>query len=225
MRKKKNKAFKQSFLSPQTLWVPKFTMMILLINTVIAFGYANSQSITLDQNKASLRKVLIDISTQSGYAFIYEDKDIEAVNSVSIEIKNANINRTLKTLFSNQPLYYSIQGKSIAIMRDNSSLKNQLKAEDPSWVQQSTITGRVVNKEGVLLSGVSVIIKGTDKGTSTDEEGRFSIDGVSETDVLVFSYIGFETQELPVGDQNNISVELEVSSSDLEEVVVVGYGT
>lgn len=225
MRKKKNKAFKQSFLSRKTLWVPKFTMMILLINTVIAFGYANSQSITLDKNKASLRKVLIDISTQSGYAFIYEDKDIAAVKSVSIKIKDANIDETLKTLFSNQSLHYSIQGKSIAIMRDNSSLRNQLKEESSYLVQQNTITGQVVDKEGLPLSGVSVIIKGTDKGASTDEEGRFSIDGVSETDILVFSYIGFETQELPVGDQNNISVELEASSSDLEEVVVVGYGT
>lgn len=91
--------------------------------------------------------------------------------------------------------------------------------------QTKVITGKVIAADDKQpLTGVSVIIKGTKQGTQTDEAGSFSIKA-SETDVLVFTFIGFTTYEIPVGTKTNFTVSLRPESSKLDEVVIVGYGT
>jgi len=90
--------------------------------------------------------------------------------------------------------------------------------------QTKTITGTVSDNTGPM-PGVNVLIKGTTNGVVTDFDGMFNIDGVSNTDVLIFSYIGFVTQEVPVGAQNVINIVLQEDTQALDEVIVVGYGT
>lgn len=90
---------------------------------------------------------------------------------------------------------------------------------------QKTVTGIVKDDGGVPLPGVSVIIKGTTNGTATGIDGDFSLSNVSESTVLVFSFIGFEAQEVAVGSQSTINVSMVASSIGLEEIVTVGYGT
>jgi iron complex outermembrane receptor protein len=91
---------------------------------------------------------------------------------------------------------------------------------------QKTITGTVTEaSSGSPLPGVGVIIKGTTLGTATDFDGNYTLANVNEGDVLVFSYIGFTTQEVTVGAQSTINVALSESAEALEEVVVIGYGT
>jgi len=92
--------------------------------------------------------------------------------------------------------------------------------------QQRAISGRVTDSKDVPLPGINVILKGTTNGTSTDADGRYTLSGVPENGVLVFSLIGFVTQEIPVsGKGQSINVSLIEKATDLEEVVVVGYGT
>lgn len=90
--------------------------------------------------------------------------------------------------------------------------------------QNKIITGNVKAEDGIPLPGVSVLVKGTSNGTMTDFDGHFSLQAKS-SNTLVFSYMGMETQEIPVGDQNVVNVTLRTSETTLEEVVVVGYGT
>ncbi len=87
------------------------------------------------------------------------------------------------------------------------------------------ISGNVTDASGEPLIGVNIQVKGTNLGTATDLEGRFTLEGVENDAVLVFSYIGFHTQEVPVDGRTTISVTLQEDSETLEEVVVVGYGT
>ncbi len=94
-----------------------------------------------------------------------------------------------------------------------------------TFAQEKTITGTVVDEEGLPLPGVNVIVEGTMKGAQTNFDGNYSINNVQSTDVLVFSYVGFTTQEIPVGNKTRIDVTLNVDAAALEEVVVVGYGT
>ena len=91
--------------------------------------------------------------------------------------------------------------------------------------ENKSISGRVTDSSGVPLPGVSVIIKGTSKGTITDMDGNFSLTGVQPADVLVFSFIGMRPVELAVGGQNILNVTMEEESVGIEEVVAVGYGT
>src|SRR5690606_1186320 len=93
------------------------------------------------------------------------------------------------------------------------------------WAQQGrTISGDVSNEQQEPLQGVKVQVKGSDKATSTDDGGRFTLE-VGTEDVLVFTYIGYETTERSVGQQTQLNVVMTESISELDEVVVVGYGT
>lgn len=95
---------------------------------------------------------------------------------------------------------------------------------DLNVIPQSTITGMVVDESGVGLAGASVLEKGTTNGTQTDFDGNYTLN-VSQGATLVFSYIGFGTQEIVVGDSNTVDVVLQEDAAFLEEVVVIGYGT
>lgn len=92
---------------------------------------------------------------------------------------------------------------------------------------QISISGKVVDAGGLELPGVNVMVKGTTIGTLTDGDGRFTIPDVpgSSNAVLVFSYVGFQTQEIKVGNTKNLTVKLQEDNMALDEVVVVGYGT
>ncbi|GAP42275.1 hypothetical protein TBC1_11404 [Lentimicrobium saccharophilum] len=94
-----------------------------------------------------------------------------------------------------------------------------------AMAQQVRVSGQVKNaSNGETLPGVTVVVKGTTSGTSTDIEGRFSIE-VPSTATLIFSFVGMETQEIPVQGRTTINVSLNSSASMLDEVVVVGYGS
>src|SRR5690349_18590204 len=89
---------------------------------------------------------------------------------------------------------------------------------------QSTVTGKVTDENGSGMPGVNVLVKGTATGTSTDANGAYSLTA-SESDVLVFSFIGYTTEEISVGTRTTIDIALTASIESLSEVVVVGYGT
>ena len=92
------------------------------------------------------------------------------------------------------------------------------------FAQEKTVTGTVVDQDGLPLPGVNVIEKGTSNGAQTDFDGNYSIN-VDEGDILTLSYVGFKTQEITVGASNTIDVTMSVDAGALEEVVVVGYGS
>jgi TonB-linked SusC/RagA family outer membrane protein len=94
-----------------------------------------------------------------------------------------------------------------------------------AYAQQKTVTGKVVDKGGEPLPGVTVVLKGTTQGTVTNIDGVYSIPGVTRESVLVISFVGMLTQEVVVGTKSSINVSLEASTIDVDEVVIVGYGT
>ncbi|MCC9134896.1 SusC/RagA family TonB-linked outer membrane protein [Pontibacter silvestris] len=92
-------------------------------------------------------------------------------------------------------------------------------------LKRATVTGTVTDENGVGLPGVTVVVKGTTQGTATDINGSFTLPEVEDGAVLVFSFIGYETQEVPVNGRSSVDVTLAPDVKALEEVVVVGYGT
>jgi len=90
---------------------------------------------------------------------------------------------------------------------------------------QQTVSGAVVDDANLPIPGVNISIKGTTQGTVTNFDGEYTLDGVALNDVLVFSYVGFETQEIKFVGQSNLDVQLQVSAEALEEIVVIGYGS
>src|ERR1700754_3977604 len=94
-----------------------------------------------------------------------------------------------------------------------------------AYSQNKTITGKVSDDKGAPVAGVSVTVKGTKNGVNTNADGAFTIPVPSSSTILVFSSVGYTSQEVTVGDQSNITVTLATTPSNLNEVVVVGYGT
>jgi TonB-dependent SusC/RagA subfamily outer membrane receptor len=131
--------------------------------------------------------------------------------------------------YKRTPAHYRVK-QMLFVMTLTAILIVSISPETPAnagtfpWLQQQeqTITGRVVDNAGEPLPGASILVKGTAKGTATDSDGRYTI-AVSPGDVLVFSFVGFDSQEITAGSRTVIDVTL-TGGTELEEVVVTGYG-
>lgn len=183
-----------------------------------AMGYA--QHVTIQVKKASIARVLEQIQQQTGYDFLYNSTHLEGTKSVDLHFNNASLTEVLEACFLGQPLTYRIENTTVLIHR-----KKEAIATPPAEAQQREITGRVTGEQGEPLEGVSVTVKGSAGGTTTNTEGRFSLSIPQQAAALVFSLVGFEPFESPVGRSNIVNASLSPSLSDLDEVVVIGYGT
>ena len=196
----------------------KLTLVIFFASVAVSLGNVKAQLINLNQVNVPLKNVLIDISKQSGYTFTYDDRDLNVSHSISIQKRQANIIEALDALLSNLPLDYQIRGKSIAIFRKEAKRLATKNHTEPYIEQQArAITGVVKDIDGELLSGVSVRLKGTNIGGSSNEQGVFSIDVRTENPILVFSSLGFISKEVSIGTSSQIEVILETAYGGLDE--------
>jgi TonB-linked SusC/RagA family outer membrane protein len=176
-----------------------------------------AQKITLYRTNASLTSTLNDIHKQSGYSVIYDSKAIKEALPVNIHVNGVSLQIALQQCFVDQPFGYKINNKTIVIFPLNKPSNN--------IAVDRMISGVVTDIKGVPIPGVSVIIKGTTYGGVTTPDGRYTLKITSENSVLVFSSIGYEKLELSVNGKTELNVQLKESSSQLNDVVVVGYGT
>ncbi|WP_206073073.1 TonB-dependent receptor [Pontibacter flavimaris] len=217
---KQNLLFKSSRglreLLPNPFLVLRLMTLALLVTTLQVQAYGYSQGISITEQNASLKKVFKDISKQSGYLFLYNDEQLQQAKPVTLSLQDATLERALAECFENQPLTYSLVEKTIVV-----------KPAEEKKTQQAaiTVTGKVTDKEGVALPGVTVVLKGTNRGTPTDGEGNFAVTVPDGNGTLVFSYIGYQAQEVAINNRVSIDVTLGEDAKALEEVVIVGYGT
>lgn len=189
--------------------------IIAALTNVSAEGY--SQIVTLHQNKTSVEKVLRSIEKQTGYHFLYDKQDVSKAGTVNIEADRVSVEKVLDECFKNQPLTYKIFEQTIVVRK-----KDDPKNKKLYTLQQ--VQGTVTDSKGLPLPGVSVKLKGTTVGTVTDANGKYSLN-VEGTGTLVFTFIGFNTQEIPINNKAVVDAKLSEGQNSLNEVVVVGYGT
>lgn len=180
-------------------------------------SYSESQRFSLQLTNVRISDVLTSVEKRSEYVFFYSDLIREELDkNVSVDAKAETIYQILSEVFQNTDLTFVINDRQIIIKH-----KNEVQ-QAPKGI---TINGTVRDAQQNPLIGVNVIIKGTTIGTTTDMNGNYFLEVPNKNAVLTFSYIGFESQEVKVGSQININVNLEEESNNLEEVVVVGYGS
>lgn len=196
----------------------KFTILLLMITLQVS-ARSYGQDISISVQNASLEKVFVQIQKESGYLFWYEDKLLRNAEKVSIDIKHASIKQTLDECFKNQPLTYAIVGKTIVIQP-----KYGISVPDQTLLLPIRVTGKVTDKEGSPLTGVTVRVKGSPGGAVSDENGGFMIEVPADNSVLEFSYVGYQTEEVSLHGTSAITVVLQASVSSLDQLVVVGYG-
>ncbi|HEY9341677.1 MAG TPA: TonB-dependent receptor plug domain-containing protein, partial [Hanamia sp.] len=206
----------------------KLSTVLLLFFTfqVNASGYA--QKITIVKKNVNLAEVFKSIENQTGYLFFYDKTLIQKTEPISITLKDVTLHEALEACLKNQRLTYSIV-RTTVVIRPEKAVANQLHAMGiamnpvPPPIE---IRGRVVDKDGNPLQKVSISIVGTKSGTTSDNDGRFTItasgNGVFELEV---SSIGFQKKRVKVSNQTEIIITLEQEVSGLTDVVVVGYGS
>lgn len=193
---------------------------------LIAGAAGRSQKVTLFENKTSLEKVMRKITKQTGYSFIYDPAILEKSIPVTVRLKDATLNNALTLCFKNQPLTYKIFDLAIVISEKNDPNSDIRTASKKSVgvPVDDRVSGRVTDSRGEPLPDISVMLKGTSTGTTSDADGKYNIYAPTNG-VLIFSNIGYSSREIPVEGRSTIDVVLQQNASDLNQVVVVGYGS
>lgn len=201
------------------LFKMKLTFVICLLTFMQVSATSVAQKITLNVKNQPLEKLLDNLTSQIGYHFVYDEQLLDLAKPVTIIVSNAAFKDVLDQCFSGQPLTYVINGKNIAIVAKRSAILSV------PVITVADITGVVTDEKNIPLSGVSVTVKGTGKVTVTNVNGFYSLPGTSPDAVLVFSFLGYASQQVRVGEKTRINVSLQPADSKLNEVVVVGYGS
>jgi TonB-linked SusC/RagA family outer membrane protein len=212
------------------LLVMKLIIILITAGLLQVSAASHAQKISLSVKDASLANVFDQLRSQSGYNFLYNTEVLSKAKPVSLSIKDIPFKEALKECFANQPFTYVIHENNVVI-RAKAADSTETLAQHPeistdlAVIKDITITGTVVDSKGQPLPGVTVLIKGTSVGTQTSLDGKFSIKVPNANGILVFSFIGFVSQEIPVNNQTSLNVTLAEQKTSLDEVVVVGYGT
>jgi TonB-dependent starch-binding outer membrane protein SusC len=189
--------------------------LLVCIMQVSASVYSQTTKLTLNLQDKKISDVLMEIEETSDFRFFYQREQVDVERKVDLKANNKSVDEILKTLFADQ-------GISFRVMDDNLIL---LTASDFQSQQEQTVRGKVTNARGESIPGATVIIKGTSKGGITDSNGEYILANVPGDAVLVFSFVGMQTQEVEVNGRSSISVTLGEDVIGLEEVVAIGYGT
>ena len=197
----------------------KLTTVLLIAACLNAGAKSFAQKINLSVKDVPLQKVFKEIRKQTGYQFLFADELLQTAKNVSLTIKDATIEEALDNCFKEQPLDYTIDDKTVIIKKKTRNI-----SIPPFQAMLADITGKITDEKGIALAGASVMIKGSSKGTHSDANGNFSLPLIGN-DILLISFIGYETAEVKVNGLSNITVVLKQVNIVGEQVIVVGYGT
>lgn len=194
-----------------------FRALLILLLIAVPVQWAAAQ-LTLSTPRTTLGTVIKQIQSQSKYQFFYNDK-LSTVTVEPLKVKDASLEQVLNTLLKNKDISYKIEENIIYLSeKENSDSQQQQSGKE------RTITGQVVDAKGEPLIGVSILVKGTTDGAITDLDGNYKIVTKSNNPVIVYSYIGYKTQEIPLKGQTAINITMMDDTQVIDEVVVAALG-
>ncbi|SEN77000.1 TonB-linked outer membrane protein, SusC/RagA family [bacterium A37T11] len=194
----------------------RWALLYLLCSVLQVKAAAIAQVVTIDRNHISLKHLFVEIRRQTGYDILYASEDIPDIDFSNFHVKDKPLSEVLDFCLKDQPLSYEIKDMAVLIRKKPAKLTVQ-----GDW----EITGSLKSENGESLVGATVTLKGTQIATSTDKNGRFSIKIPAKPSVLVVTLMGYEPQEKPIANKGDYQIVLKGTNSELDEVVVVGYGT
>lgn len=213
-------------------------LLITAFNVIIQASPTNGQEvlntkINLVVEQKEVKTVLGEISKLAGIKFVYSAQRIPTRQKVSVVARDRRLGDVLDGLLRPLNICYQVSGNQVVLMRKGDGATAEIayyeegnmdRSADAIEMPYKVITGKVTNEKGDGLPGVSVVVKGTAKGTSTNQDGVFTINAeVGET--LLFSMVGYKTFSIIVGQENEIPVTLQAEMLNMNEVIIVGYGT
>jgi TonB-linked SusC/RagA family outer membrane protein len=206
----------------KTFKIMRNTLILLFIGVFQLYAsdsYSQSTRLNLDLKNTTVAVVLEDIENSSEFYFLYNAKLIDVNREISIKTDNEKISDILTTMFAGTGVTYKVFDRQIILTPGELTI-------DTETLQQFTVKGKVTDAAtGEPMVGVNIVIKGTSTGAITDIDGKYSISVTDKNSILLFSFIGFNLQEIPLNGRSILDVDLVGEVRGLEEVVVVGYGT
>ncbi|SHF65144.1 TonB-linked outer membrane protein, SusC/RagA family [Pedobacter caeni] len=194
-----------------------FFIITIACVQVSAIGYA--QHVNIQQKEAMLTNVFSTIERQTGYSFFWKNEDLTKIK-IDVKLQNASLEEALKEVFKGLPYTYAVVKNSIVIQPKETTFIDRVVAAFTGI----DIKGAVLDRQGQPLPGATITLKGTQRSTSTNIKGEFSLANVPKDAVLQVSYMGYVTRDVIVtGDY--VGVLMELSTSKLDEVQVMAYGT
>ncbi|RIV72375.1 SusC/RagA family TonB-linked outer membrane protein [Flagellimonas aequoris] len=209
-----------------------FVLLVFALLNVNANSFSQNTKIDLDIENETVQSVLEKIESKSSYKFFYKSGEINENRKISLKVKNKKVADILEMIFNGQPVIYSMVKNQIVLKRTSDKPKskdaeeNKEKRNIPLAIPvQYTVSGTITDNQGVPIPGANVVEKGTTNGVAADFDGNYSLQVSGPESILVFTSIGFASQEITVGQSTTIDVVMLEDSQALDEVVVVGYGT
>ncbi|UUF15756.1 TonB-dependent receptor [Flavobacterium panici] len=197
----------------------KLTTLLILVAMFNIRGntYAQKTKVTLELNNSTIEKVIETIEQKTDFRFIYKLNDIDLDRTVSISVKDQSIYVVLDRIFKGTPTEFKIRDTQIILKKPE--LRTQI-----IEFQKQTVSGVITDENGLPLPGASVLEEGTKNGMVTDFDGKYKITVESTQSVIIVSFVGYKEKKVTT-NQNVINIQLFPDATDLQEIVVVGYGT
>lgn len=194
----------------------KLKLTLILLTTVILQASATSfAQITLNEKGTSLEQVIQKIRKQTGYDFFYSAGILNNAKPITLKVNNVSVEEALRITFENQPITYTIEQKTIILQ----NISPEILA-----ARAIVVTGRVLDENGIPIVGASIRIKGSKQAAvATGKDGEFKITADSEADIIIISFIGFETQEVKAS-KSLLFIKLKESQTQMKDVVITGTG-
>ncbi len=216
-------------LRAKTWLIMKLTIVFSLFFVFQAGAKNYAQKINIVKKHVALSDVFKDIEQQTGLLFSYDKALLQRADLIDISLTNATLKEAMSACLKDQPLTYTIV-KSTIVIQTKKIFSNAAfqfgSASDLAPPPPADIHGKVVTRKGEPIQNASVLIAGTKIGTTTDNDGSFTLSTPDNKNiVLEISYVGFQKQSVRLGNKTEIIVTLEEENVGLNEVVVIGYGT
>ncbi len=194
-----------------------YLVLLTMFQTFAGTSYSQNTRLSFKLTNVKVKDVLNVIEEKSEFYFLFNSKLVDVERRVDINVSNQQIEKILDNLFAGYNVGYTVMDRQIIIQ------PNAVPTEAVAQ-QKKSVSGVVKDESGGPLPGVSVVIKGTTRGSLTDMNGKYQLEVAPGDKTLSFSFIGMTTQEIAIGTSSTINVVMKVESFGVDEVVVVGYG-
>lgn len=203
--------------------------MVLLLSFLS--GNALAQKVSFKGNNVPIKSVLKSVEKSTGFTFVYSNSVLNDRTPVSVDLKDASLNDALGRIFGPLGIAYKVSGNHIMLQSadgkpsDGDIVKDKGHGTSQSKNGKREVKGKVVDQNGKTLPGVSIAVLGTTIGTTTDGDGNFTITIPENVDQINLSYVGYTSKAVKLTSASLSMIKLEPANVDIDEVVVVAYGT
>ena len=202
----------------------KLTVGLMLLASLHLYAGAGAQKISLNVRNSPLEQVFQQIGRQAPFLFVYDLEAVKKAPPVTFSVKEATIQQAMDRCLADLPFAYTIVNNTV-VLKPRKEKEKEAEVSVELLVPPITVTGTIINEAGIPQAGVSILVKGTSKGTVTNDRGEFSLSGVEDNAVLVISGVNIETRELGLNGRSQLSVSVKTVVQPLEETIVKGYYT